>query len=409
MSSPGFLLPRNTISHGRAFWAMAAIAVTFPAISAVPSPLYSLYQDLWGFSDSVLTEVFAVYVVALLVSLLVFGALSDHVGRRPVLLGAILLEAVSLVLFLVAGGVAALAVARVVQGLATGVALATLGAVIVDLQPEHAPKRSGVVNGVAPLAGLAIGALGCGLLIQLAPWPTSLVFVILLAALALASVAVWLSPETSTMHPGARESLKPQVGLPPHLRSEFISLVPIMIAGWALAGLYLSLGPSIAGIFLDDDSYLTGGLVVTALCGTGAFTVYFLREREPRSVIRLAAGWLAAGTAVSLTGLELEVAPLALAGTFISGIGFGASALGSFGSLVNMAEPDTRGELYALAYVVGYVAFSLPAVAGGFAADRLGLHTTALIYGAVILVVTLIAFHAARPRRSVGSSFQRPT
>jgi len=379
---------------------MAAIAVTFPAISAVPSPLYALYQDRWGFSSATLTEVFAIYVVALLVSLLVFGALSDHVGRRPVLLGAIFFEAVSLVVFLSAGDVTALAVARVIQGLATGVALATLSAVIVDLQPEHAPKRSGVVNGVAPLAGLAFGALGCGLLVQLAPWPTSLVFIILLVALAFAAVAVWISPETSTMRPGARGSLKPKVGLPPHLRTDFFALVPIMVAGWALGGLYLSLGPSIAATFIDTDSYLTGALVVTALCGTGAVTVYLLREREPASVIRMAAGWLFAGIALSLVGLEFDLAPLALAGTFVSGVGFGASALGSFGVLVNLATPDERGELFAFAYVLSYLAFSLPAVAGGFAADRLGLHDTALIYGAVILVVTVIAFVAAGTRRT---------
>jgi len=395
-----FPSPRNPLAHGRAFWAMAAIAVTFPAISAVPSPLYALYQDRWGFSSATLTEVFAIYVVALLVSLLVFGALSDHVGRRPVLLGAIFFEAVSLVVFLSAGDVTALAVARVIQGLATGVALATLSAVIVDLQPEHAPKRSGVVNGVAPLAGLAFGALGCGLLVQLAPWPTSLVFIILLVALAFAAVAVWISPETSTMRPGARGSLKPKVGLPPHLRTDFFALVPIMVAGWALGGLYLSLGPSIAATFIDTDSYLTGALVVTALCGTGAVTVYLLREREPASVIRMAAGWLFAGIALSLLGLEFDLAPLALAGTFVSGVGFGASALGSFGVLVNLATPDERGELFAFAYVLSYLAFSLPAVAGGFAADRLGLHDTALIYGAVILVVTVIAFVAAGTRRT---------
>ncbi len=398
MSSPGFLTLQNPIPHGRAFWAMAAIAVTFPAISAVPSPLYSLYQDMWGFSDSTLTEVFAVYVVALLASLLVFGALSDHVGRRPVLFGAIFFEAVSLVVFLTADGVVAIALARAIQGLATGAALSTLSAVIVDLQPEHAPKRSGVVNGVAPLAGLAFGALGCGLLVQFAPWPTSLIFIILLAALGVAAVAVWISPETSTMRPGARHSLKPRVGLPPGLRSDFLSLLPIMMAGWALGGLYLSLGPSIAGTFLDHQSYLTGGIVVTALCGTGALTVFTLREREPRSVIRLAAAWLVAGLFISLAGLEFEFAPLAMAGTVISGVGFGASALGSFGALVNMAEPETRGELFALAYVMSYLAFSLPAVAGGFAADRLGLHTTALIYGTVILVVAALAFLAAHMR-----------
>ena len=377
---------------------MAGIAVTFPAISAVPSPLYALYQDMWGFSDAVLTEVFAIYVVALLVSLLVFGALSDHVGRRPVLLGAIFFEALSLVFFLVADDVAALAVARVIQGLATGVALATLSAVIVDLQPEHAPKRSGVVNGVAPLAGLALGALGCGLLIQFAPWPTSLIFIVLLVALALSAVAVWLSPETSTMRAGARQSLRPKVGLPSHLRSDFLSLLPIMIAGWALAGLYLSLGPSIAGTFIDSNGYLTGALVVAVLCGTGAVTVYMLRAREPRSVIRFAAAWLAAGIFVTLAGIELDVAPVAFAGTLVSGIGFGAAALGSFGVLVNLADPDERGEIFALAYVLSYLAFSLPAVAGGFAADQFGLTNTALIYGAVILVVAIIAFFAANGR-----------
>lgn len=371
---------------------MAAIAVTFPAISAVPSPLYSLYQDMWGFSDAVLTEVFAIYVVALLASLLVFGSLSDHLGRRPVLLGAITFEALSMVFFLVAGSVESLAIARVIQGLATGVALATLSAVIVDLQPEGFPRRAGVVNGVAPLAGLALGALGCGLLVQFAPWPTELVFIILLVALGFAALAVWRTPETSTLRPGARASLRPKVGLPAHLRADFLALLPIMIVGWALAGLYLSLGPSIAATFLHGQNYLTGAIVVAALCGTGALTVYGLRGREPNSVIRMASAWLFAGIAVTLTGLELDLGPLALAGTFISGIGFGAGALGAFGVLVYLANPDERGELFAFAYVVSYLAFSLPAVAGGFASDRFGLLNTALVYGGAILVVSAIAF-----------------
>lgn len=395
MNSPRLRPSRNPIPESRAFWAMAAIAVTFPAISAVPSPLYSLYQDMWGFSDAVLTEVFAIYVVALLVSLLVFGGLSDHLGRRPVLLGAIFFEALSMVLFLASGGVAMLALARIIQGLATGVALATLSAVIVDLQPGDDPKRSGVVNGVAPLAGLALGALGCGLLIQFAPWQTSLVFIILLVALGFSAVAVWRSPETSALRPGARQSLKPKVGLPPHLRADFMSLLPIMVAGWALAGLYLSLGPSIAATFISKDPYLTGAIVVSALCGTGAITVFLLRAREPRSVIRLAAAWLSLGIAINLIGMEFDFGPLALAGTVVSGIGFGASALGSFGVLVTLPHPDERGELFAFAYVVSYIAFSVPAVIGGFASDRWGLDSTAVVYGAVILVVTIVAFFTA--------------
>src|SRR3954462_13866580 len=101
MSTTSLPVPQTRrLSHDRAFWAMAAITVTFPAASAVPSPLYAVYQQRWGFSASTLTGVFAVYAVALLGSLLVVGALSDHVGRRPVLAAAIAGEALSLVLFL---------------------------------------------------------------------------------------------------------------------------------------------------------------------------------------------------------------------------------------------------------------------------------------------------------------------
>lgn len=382
---------------------MAAIAVTFPAASAVPSPLYRVYQERWGFSASTLTAVFAVYALALLASLLVVGALSDHVGRRPVLGVAILGEAASLVLFLVARDVEVLALARVVQGLATGAAISTLGAVLIDLQPEHAPRRGGVVNGVAPLAGLALGALGCGLLVQLAPGPTTLVFVVLLVALALAGAAVVLTPETSARRPGARASLRPRVGLPAHLRTDVLAITPVLTASWSLGGLYMSLGPSVAARLLGVTSHLVGGLVVGALCGTGALAAYLLREREPRALLPFAAGFMVAGTLVTLIGLDRELLLPSVLGTVVAGVGFGAAGLASFGTLARIAAPAERGEVLALAYVISYLAFSVPAVAAGFAATRWGLHATALVYGAAIGVVALLALgaahHAERARR----------
>ena len=383
------------LSRSNAFWAVSAILLTITAISAVPSPLYALYQQEWDFADSVLTAVFAVYVLALLVSLLIFGSLSDHVGRRPVLLAAIAVEAASLLLFLAAGSVEIIALARIVQGLATGVALSTLGATLVDLQPPDNPKLSGVINSVGPPSGLALGALSCGLLVQLAPWPSSLVFIFYLGLLLFAAIAVWLAPETSPRTPGAIRSLKPKVALPHHLRADFMTIAPIMIASWSLCGLYMSLGPSIAGEFFSSNNYLTGGLVVTSLCGTGAITVYVLRDREPRSLIRMAAAWFVIGILVTLAGIDFESSILSVAGTLISGVGFGCAALGSFGVLVTMPRQEERGALFAFAFVVSYLAFSLPAVVGGFASDSLGLHTTALIYGASVLLVAVIAFFAA--------------
>lgn len=387
------------LSHARAFWAMAAITVTFPAASAVPSPLYAVYQERWGFSSSTLTEIFAVYALALLASLLVVGALSDHVGRRPVLAAAIAGEAVSLVLFLVAGDVAVLAVARIVQGFATGAAISTLGAALIDLQPEHAPRRGGVVNGVAPMAGLALGALGCGLLVQLAPAPTTLVFLVLLVALAASAVAVAVAPETSALRPGARASLRPRVGLPPHLRADVISIAPALVASWSLGGLYLSLGPSVAASLLGLHSHLVGGLVVFALCATGAVAALVLRDRDTRDVLHVAAAFLVVGMVVTLVGLDLELLAVAAAGTVVAGVGFGSAALGAFGTLARVAGPDERGEVFALAYVMSYLAFSLPAVAAGFAATAVGLRSTALVYGAAITVVALLALAGAQADR----------
>lgn len=183
---PTMVAPTASVGHSRrlshpiAFAAITAILILFTAASSAPSPLYVVYQREWGFSVGTLTVVFAAYVVGLITSLLVIGALSDHVGRRPVLAAAVALEAVALTLFLTAGDVTVLLVARVIQGIATGAAMTTLGATLVDLNPAHSPGRAGLVNGVAPISGLALGALGCGALVQFAPAPTRLVFVLLL-------------------------------------------------------------------------------------------------------------------------------------------------------------------------------------------------------------------------------------
>src|SRR6202022_16238 len=149
-------------SYPIAFAAITAIFVLFSAAASAPTPLYVVYQKEWGFSTPTLTVVFAVYVFGLIGSLLVLGGLSDHVGRRPGLAPAIALEAVAFVLFFIAGDVTVLLLARVAQGIATGVAFSTLGAPLVALNPPHSPGRAGLVNGIAPMSGLALGAVGCG-------------------------------------------------------------------------------------------------------------------------------------------------------------------------------------------------------------------------------------------------------
>jgi MFS family permease len=386
------------LSIPAAFAAITAIFVIFAAAASAPTPLYVVYQREWGFATSTLTVIFAVYVAGLIGSLLVLGALSDHVGRRPVLAAAIALEAVAFILFFFAGDVAVLLVARVAQGIATGAAFSTLGATLVDMNPPHSPGRAGLVNGVAPISGLAIGALGCGALVEYAPAPTHLVFALLLAGMVFAGIVVARMPETSARRPGAKASLIPLLGIPARLRPDVFALVPIIVASWALGGLYLSLGPSVAAGVFGLRNHLIGGLVVTLLCGAGALTAFALRSWPTSRVLGISAILISAGTALTLTGVEVHAVALAGVGTVIAGVGFGASALAIFGTLARLTAPGERGELLAVALVMAYLAFSLPAVAAGFAATSVGLHTTAVVYSSVVVALGLVALAAQRMR-----------
>lgn len=386
----------TTLPRQRTFWAIAAILALYLAASAAPTPLYVVYQDEWGFSSTTLTVIFALYVFGLLATLLVLGRLSDHVGRRPVIAAALVLEIVAMSLFALAGGVEVLSTARVVQGVATGLAMTAMGAALVDLNPPEQPELAGVVSGFAPIGGLAIGALVAGALVEYGPAPTHLVYLLILAGLLAACVVAALMPETAAPRAGALASLRPRLAVPPHARAQMLALVPILIASWGLGGLYLSLGPSVAADVFAMPNHVIGGLVVTTLCGVGALTILRLRHWEASRSLILSAGFLAAGMAVTLLGLVAESAAVAALGTVVAGVGFGASGRGSFGTVASIALPGERAGLFAVFYVISYLAFSLPALAAGLASNEFGLRPTAIAYGCAVLVLSLLAAWAQR-------------
>ena len=146
-----------------AFWLVAATTATLTAASSAPSPLHPVYKAEFRFSAITLTVIFAVYVFALMASLLTVGRLSDYIGRRVVFAGALVVEAAAMALFLGADGVGWLLAARVVQGFATGAAIGVLGAYLLDLQPSDGSRLGSLVNSAAPTFGLGLGAIATGL------------------------------------------------------------------------------------------------------------------------------------------------------------------------------------------------------------------------------------------------------
>ena len=372
---------RKTMPRAAAFWVLAGLFLMVFFASAAASPLYRVYQARFHFSTATLTAVFAVYVLVLLVTLLLFGSVSDCLGRLPVIIAALVFSVAACAVFLAARDTAALYVARSLQGVATGLASGPTGAALIDLQPPGT-QRAPLVTSVFSTVGLALGALITSVLVQYAPAPTRLIWWILLAAFAVGIAAVLGMAEPGSRRPGVLASLRPHVAVPRQARGSFAGAVPCIVAGWALGGLYLSLGPSLAAQATGSPNLLWGGLVIFLLCGTGAAAAFALRSISARATMLAGCLSLLAGMAVTFGAIATTTSAAFLVGTAVAGAGFGLAFLGSFRMITALAQPGDRAGLVTAIYIVGYLAFSIPALVAGVATTRFGLHSTALVYSA---------------------------
>jgi MFS family permease len=369
---------------------LGGLAMMMAGASA-PSPFYPELQHQIGFSAATLTAIFAVYTVALLASLLVTGSLSDHIGRRPVISVAFALLAVALVLFWQATSVPGLMTARVLQGIACGLLLSALSAAVVDLEPKDRPGSAAVGNSVIPLAGLALGALVAGLLMDVSDMAETDVFLGLIGAYAVLALVIWFIPETAPRHEGLWASLKPRVGVPPAARKAFWRGAPAVVAGWATGGLYLSLGAPIVRHVFGAGDHFTQAIVIFLLSGAGAVACFLARRYSSRQVTLYGTSALAIGTALTLIAIAWASLPAYLAALVIAGTGFGTCFYGVLRSVVPVVQPGERGELFAALFTLSYLAFGLPTVLAGIATGFFGLTATTLVYGGAIVLFSASA------------------
>lgn len=377
----------NFASHRSSLWFLAITLLSFLAASTAPTPLYHLYQDQLHFSAAMLTLIFAVYAFSLLAALLTVGSLSDHLGRKPVIFTAVLLNALAMLLFIYADSVAWLISARVLQGFATGMATAVLSATLLDTDRQQGP----LINSVAPLLGMALGGLGCGLLAEFAPAPLQLTYWLLLALFVLQGMYVWRLPESVSRQGGALASLRPTLHVPVQARSTLWRVLPLNTATWALGGFYASLAPSLVRTATGSTSNLIGGATVAALTVTGALMIFTMRNRPAAQALRLGASLLPVGLILILLGVHGASLPLFFFGTLVAGCGFGSGFLGAVRSLVPLALPHERAGLMSAYYVLSYLAFCLPALLAGYLARNFGLLATTDGYGVVSIVLAVAA------------------
>jgi MFS family permease len=381
-----------------ALYLLASLVVSLLAASAAPTPLYAVYQRMWGFTPITITIVFGVYAVAVLVALLTLGRLSDSIGRRPVLLAALAVQILSMVVYATAGGVGELMGARVIQGLATGAALGAIGAAMLDVDRE----RGALANALSPGLGTGSGALISALFVQFLPAPTRLIYFALIGVFAAQTIGVALVRETVTPVPVTRAVFVPEVRLPRAVRGAVLAAAPVLFAVWALAGLYAALGPSIVAALTGNQSVVLGSASLTVLTVTAVSSVYLLRNVPARTVLVWGIAGLVAGVAITLVALGAGSVALFFVGTAVSGVGFGAGFQGGIRTVVPLAEPHERAGVLSLLFVVSYLGMGVPAVAAGFGAtDGLGLLGAARVYGLALIVLAGLALAGLRRTRAV--------
>ena len=373
-----------------AFWLLAFVFATAMLGTTLPTPLYVIYQAQWHFSAAMVTVIFAVYGAAVLATLLLAGRSSDQAGRRPVLAVALGVSALSAVAFIFAPDEGVLLVGRVLSGLSAGLMTGTATAALSELIPAWAGRRASLVATAANMGGLGLGPLIAGLFAQYAPHPTTLVFEVYLAILAVAGLSSRFVPET--VSPRHRPALRfAGLGIPERGRGQFIAAAVAGFAAFALLGLFSSLVPGFIGGVLHQGSHAVQGAVVFGIFAVGTVTQVALSRFSSRRVVLAGLGLFLAALALIVAALAQAAMALFLAGTVVGGVAVGAIFLGSLATVNRLAPPERRGQAISAFFVACYAGLIIPVVGVGVLSGFTGTFPAVLAFSLLLAVLCLFS------------------
>ncbi|MER6441321.1 MFS transporter [Streptomyces sp. NPDC001185] len=390
---------------GRAYLAAAGVFAIGMLGTTLPTPLYGLYREQLGFSEFMVTVVFAVYAIGVIAALLIAGGFSDVLGRRPLLLVALALSALSAVCFLFEGGLPLLYVGRVLSGFSAGLFSGTGTAAVLELAPKERRARAGLAATAANMGGLGLGPLISGLLAEYAPWPLVLPFLLDLGLITVCVVIVLLLPET-VRHTGSRPPLRPQgMKVPPEVHGVFGPCALAAFAGFALLGLFTAVAPAFLAETLGERNLAIAGAVVFCVFCASTGGQVLMDQVGARRALLWGCVVLVLGLLVIGASLYWKSLASLIVGAVIGGIGQGMAFRAAL-TQVHWAAPQRyRGATISTFFVVAYVGISLPVVAVGALTLSLGLRDAGLLFtGCVVLLVAGVAVRVRQSLYQSGST-----
>ena len=384
---------RSRAAHTAGFWTAVISFGIAMAFSTIPTPIYALYQQRDGFSPIVVTVIFAAYAVGVAVSLYLVGHVSDWWGRRAVFLGALGIEILAAVMFLLWQDVTGLIVARFVSGVGIGGLTATATAHISELRAVSAPSSTiaPVVSNFANIGGLAVGPLVSGILITWLPAPLETPYAVFLVLLVVALIATAVVPETVDRASQRRPYRPQRIAIPHSARGAFWAAGTGAFTGFSVFGLMMALTPTVLAQAMGVTSRLAAGAVPFAVFMSAAVTqIVTVRLTLRRQLLM---SWVLMGVGIALVAVAVALGALALfvVGGVAAGAGVGVLFRASLGVAAGLAPAGARGEVLAAVFLIAYVGLAVPTLLIGAALAWLPLALVLGVFAALVLVLISIA------------------
>lgn len=380
--------------YDRGFWVTAFVYLVSMAFSTVPAPLYVLYQQRDGFSQLMITVIFAVYAVGVMVSLFLFGHLSDWFGRRKVLVCGLWLNILVGILFLVGDGIAVLLVARFVCGIAVGMITGTATAYLVELygvaRPRRTRQRSDIVSSSVPMVGLGGGALLAGLLAQYVAWPLRTPYGVSIFLLFIALLWVRAVPETVNKQKALSTYRVRKIVLPAGAKSIFFAAAFTALASFAMLAVFSSISPAFIAGVLGLTSRAIAGAVTFLVFGAGALAPLFLMQASLHRILSWGFTLMIGGLVILTAGVWLANFIVFLVGGVVVGAAAGTLFKGCISTVIGLAPPAARAGTLAGLFLMAYIGLSLPIVTLGVASLYVA-STTALIGFVLVFMLVIVA------------------
>ena len=386
-----FSVPKTKTKPRLAFGMLAYAFAAIMVGTTLPTPMYALYGEQMHFAVLTTTVIYATYAGGVLFALLAFGRWSDAIGRRPVLLAGVVFAVASAAVFLVAHSVSMLLVGRVLSGLSAGIFTGTATAAVIEAAPENWRTRAAAVATVANIGGLGTGPLLAGLLVEYAPAPLHLSFIVHIVLALLAGAAVLIVPETSqrTGSIGVQ-----RLSVPAEVRAVFVIAALAAFAGFAVTGLFTAVAPSFLSQVVGITNHAVAGLIACSIFAASAVAQVAARTMNPQRAVAIGCAILVVGMVILAVALHFSSLAGLIAAAVVSGIGQGISFSRGLAAVAERTPPGRRAEVSSTYFVVAYVAISLPVVGEGLAARRWGLQTAGVTFAIAVAILSIICLVA---------------